>query len=82
MIRTEYDKTVAAMRVTAELVSKELEGTVKSKSDLRRYLFMLEYNNINYRIKDYYLNEFIYVITDYAIASFDYEGNQLYIRRK
>ena len=79
MTKTEQDKMVAERRVIMKLVSEELEGTVESKSDLRRYLFMLEYNKINYKLRNYFVNGSIYVMTDYANVAFDCQGNQYFI---
>lgn len=79
MTRTEQDKMIAERRVIMKLVSEELEGTVKSKSDLRRYLFMLEYNNIHYKLRQYFVDGLIYVMTDYTKVVFDCQGNQYFI---
>lgn len=77
MTRTEYDKIVAAMHVSAELKVKDLEDVVKCNSDLRRYLFMLEYNEIDYKTFSY--QWWIEIHTKYARVFFDLDGKQITI---
>ena len=79
MTRTEYDKTVAAMRVSAELKVKDLESVVKCNSDLRRYLFMLEYNEINYKLFSY--SRWVEIHTEYARIFFNLDGEQITIKK-
>ena len=79
MTRTEYDKTVAAMRVSAELKVKDLESVVKCNSDLRRYLFMLEYNEINYKLFSY--SRWVEIHTEYARIFFNLDGEQITLKK-
>lgn len=81
MTKYEQDWMVASNKVHAELKVHDLENVVEYDSELWRYLRLLEYNDIKYEFTNFLNVELIYIITDYTIASFDYQGNQLYIRR-
>lgn len=82
MTKYEVDRMIASNRVTAELSLHDLEEIVKYRSDLWQYLMRLEYNHIDYKLKDSFLCEIIYIITDYAIFGFDQCGKQISVKIK